>query len=57
MSDDPPFVIHSPTKITLSVTAREMAKMHGMTEVELARHLLEQDSLRQAGDTQRNGES
>jgi hypothetical protein len=58
MNDDrPPFKIHSPSRITLTTTAREMAKMHGMSEEDLARHLLEQDRLRQAGETQQVGES
>jgi len=57
MTDDQPFVIHSPTKITLSVTAREMARQHGMTEIEMARHLLQQDELRKTGLTQQQGEN
>jgi hypothetical protein len=58
MNDDrPPFKIHSPTHITLSPTAREMAKMHGMSEEDLARHLLDQHAQREAGLTQQVGES
>jgi hypothetical protein len=57
MNDEQPFKIHSATRITLTTTAREMAKMHGMSETELARHLLEQERLRQAGETQQVGES
>jgi hypothetical protein len=56
-NDDRPFVIQSPTKITLTPTAREMAKLHGMTETELARHLLKQEELRKTGLTQQTGES
>ena len=55
--DDKPYTVHSPTKITLSLTAREMAKMHGMTEIEMARHLLQQDELRKTGLTQQQGEN
>jgi hypothetical protein len=57
MNDDQPFKIHSPSRITLTTTAREMAKMHGMSEKDLARHLLEQERLRQSGETQQVGES
>ena len=46
-NDDRPFIIESPTKIRLKPLAREMAKMHGMTETELARFLL---AKHQAGD-------
>jgi len=52
MNDDQPFKIHSTTRITLTPTARGLAKMHGMSEEDLARHLLEQERLRQAGDQQ-----
>jgi hypothetical protein len=38
-------------------TAREMAKMHGMSEEELAKHLLRQEELRKTGLTQQTGES
>jgi hypothetical protein len=55
--DDTPYRVLSPTKITLGPTARGMAKMHGMSEEDLARHLLEQERLRQAGETQQVGES
>jgi hypothetical protein len=34
-----------------------MAKMHGMSETQLAKHLLEQDRLRKAGLLQRDGEN
>jgi hypothetical protein len=56
-NDDRPYVIHSATKITLNPTAREMARMHGMSETELARHLLDQHAQREAGLTQQVGES
>ena len=45
MDDDKPYIIHSATKITLTPIAREMAKMHGMTEIEMAQHLLQQHAL------------
>lgn len=52
-----PYVIHSATKITLSPLAREMAKMHGMSEEALGRFLLQQHRLQQAGLTQKQGEN
>jgi len=36
---------------------REMCRMHGMTEIEMARHLLQQEKQREAGLTQHDGES
>ena len=57
MPDDKPFTIHSDTRITLGPVAREMAKMHGMSEIEMAKHLLQQHALQQAGLVQKNGEN
>ena len=57
MLDDKPFTIHSDTRITLGPVAREMAKMHGMSEIEMARHLLAQEKLRANGLTQKQGEN
>jgi len=57
MDDEKPYVIHSATKITLKPLAREMARMHGMTEEQLARHLLQQHKLQEAGLTQKQGEN
>jgi hypothetical protein len=57
MSDEKPYTVHSDTKITLSPLAKEMAKMHGMTELEMAKHLLNQHRLEQAGQTQKPGEN
>jgi len=54
--DDKPYTIHSPTKITLSPLARELCKEHGMTEEQMARHLLNQHRLEQAGQIQKPGE-
>ena len=48
------YTIHSGSRITLSAEAREMAKMHGMTETEMARHLLDRHKLAQAGLIQRD---
>jgi hypothetical protein len=56
-SDDPPFTIHSPTKITLTPTAKEWAQQHGMTLEEMARFLLRQEQQRQSGNAQRQGEN
>jgi hypothetical protein len=55
--EQPPYIIHSPTKITLKPTARELARMHGMTEEQLAKHLLQQQALQEAGLTQKQGEN
>jgi hypothetical protein len=57
MDDDRPYVIHSPTKITLKPMAREMCKMHGMSEEQMARHLLQQHKLQESGLIQRDGEN
>jgi hypothetical protein len=37
--------------------AREMAKMHGMTEEQLAKHLLNQSKLQESGLIQKSGEN
>jgi hypothetical protein len=57
MDDDRPFVIEGPTRIRLMPIAREMAKMHGMSEIEMAQHLLRQHALQDAGMVQKDGES
>jgi hypothetical protein len=57
MDDDRPFVIEGPTRIRLMPIAREMAKMHGMSETEMAQHLLRQHALQDAGMVQKEGES
>ena len=57
MDDEQPYVIESPTRIRLKPMAREMCKLHGMTEIEMARHLLAQEKLRANGTTQREGEN
>jgi hypothetical protein len=57
MEDDKPYIIHSATKITLMPIARDMAKMHGMSETEMAQHLLQQHALQDAGMVQKEGES
>ena len=55
--DDRPYVIESPTRIRLMPVAREWAREHGMSESEMARHLLREDAQRQAGLTQREKEN
>jgi hypothetical protein len=55
--DDKPYVIHSPSKITLSPLAKAWAREWGMTDAEMAKHLLGQEKLRQAGLTQKPGEN
>jgi hypothetical protein len=57
VSEDRPYVVHSDTRITLTPLAREMAKLNGMSEREMAKHLLTQHRMEQAGLTQREGES
>jgi len=56
MDDDRPFVIHSATKITLGPVAKEWAKEFGPSEVEMAKHLLNQHSPQQCGLVQKQGE-
>jgi hypothetical protein len=56
--DDRPYTNLSPTKIRLGPIAREICRMHGnMSETEMARHLLQQEKLRQSGLAQKNGEN
>jgi hypothetical protein len=57
MMDDRPYTIHSDTRITLSPLAKEMARMHGMSLTEMARHLLAQEKLKADGRVQREGEN
>jgi hypothetical protein len=57
MSDDNPYLVLGPGQILLSPTAREWAREFGMSENEMAKHLIEQDRLRRAGQIQRDGES
>jgi hypothetical protein len=56
-TDDRKFVIESPTRITLGPEAKELARQQGMSLEDMAKHLLQQDRLRQTGDTQREGEN
>jgi hypothetical protein len=53
----PPYTIESETRVRLGPVAREMARMHNMTETELARHLLQQEKLRKSGLGQKQGEN
>jgi hypothetical protein len=57
MDDEKPYRIESPTRVRLGPLAREMARMHGMTERELAQHLLQQHRLQQGGVVQKDGEN
>ena len=52
MSDDQPYEVLGPGQILLSPTAREWARQFGMTESQMAKHLMEQDRLRKAGQIQ-----
>jgi hypothetical protein len=52
MEDDRPYVVESPTKIKLSPIAKEWAREFGMSDVEMAKHLLAQWKLRNDGQIQ-----
>ena len=54
--DDQAYWVLGPGQILLSPTAREWAKEFGMTENEMAKHLMEQDRLRKTGLIQKEGE-
>ena len=54
--NDKHFTIHSDSRVTLSPAARELCKLHGMTEEQMAQHLLNQHRLEQAGQIQKPGE-
>jgi hypothetical protein len=56
-NDDKPYVIESATRIRLGPLAKEMAAANGMNLIEMARHLLQQEKLRESGWIQRDGES
>jgi len=51
-----PYIVHSKTRITLTPMAKEIAQMHGMTLQEMAKHLLNQHRVEQAGQIQGPGE-
>jgi hypothetical protein len=61
MTDIPFYTIHSPTRFTLSPTAREWAAEHfgpGKKGLEaMCRHLIQQEKLREAGQIQQRGEN
>jgi hypothetical protein len=57
MDNEQPYRIESPTRITLSPMAKSWAREFGMTNVQMAKHLLAQHKLQEAGLMQRNGES
>ena len=50
--DDQAYMVLGPGEIILSPTARAWAREFGMTETEMAKHLIEQDRLRKAGQIQ-----
>ena len=50
-----PFRVKGASKVWLSRTARQLASMHNMTETQMARHLLNQHRLKQAGLIQTDG--
>jgi hypothetical protein len=45
------------SKVTLSPEAREMARMAGLSDTEMARHLIAMDKLRASGQIQKQRES
>jgi hypothetical protein len=47
--DDTPYKVLSGTRVWLSETARQLASMHNMSETQMAKHLLNQHRLKQAG--------
>ena len=61
--EKPPYTIHSPTKVTLSALARELAREYfpsadpRESEKLMAKHILAQENLRASGETQRQGEN
>ena len=59
MNDDgnTPYKVLSPTRVWLSETARQLASIHNMSEADMAKHLLNQHRLKQAGLIQTDGES
>jgi hypothetical protein len=54
--DSVPYKVVSPTRVWLSKTARQLAAMAPMSETAMAKHLLEQHRLKQAGLVQKDGE-
>ena len=55
--DGPPFKVTSPTRVWLSRTARQLAEMHNMSDEQMAKHLLNQHRLKQAGLVQKDNEN
>jgi hypothetical protein len=49
-----PYKVLSPSKVWLSATAKQLAGMHNMSQVDMARHLLNQHRLKQAGLVQKD---
>ena len=55
-NDDTPYRVLSPNKVWLSRTARQLASMAPMSERDMAKHLLEQHRLKEAGLVQKDGD-
>jgi hypothetical protein len=51
-----PYEVKSRSRVWLSRTARQLASMHNMSERDMARHLLNQARLKQAGLVQKDNE-
>jgi hypothetical protein len=49
------FTVHSPTRITLSADALDLARQNNMTPADMAKHLLAQHKLRETGSIQKDG--
>jgi hypothetical protein len=54
INDDKPFTIHSDSRVTLSPEAKYWAEQHGMSLEAMAKHILNQEKLRQSGLIQEN---
>jgi hypothetical protein len=52
MEDEKPYVVESATRICLRPEAKFWAQQHGMSLTEMARYLLQQDRLHEAGMTE-----
>jgi hypothetical protein len=57
MTDEKPYEILSATKVRLGPEARELAKLSGVSEQQMARFLLEQNRLRESGQIQKDHEN
>jgi hypothetical protein len=54
MEDDRPYIVESPTRIKLRPEAKFWAEQHGLSLEQMARWLLLQEKLREAGLSERD---